>query len=291
MVQNRFLVSLVIATVADDGCLDDCLKSLVALDDPPDFEVVIVDQNGDDRLDAVIAAYAGKLEIICLRVGFRGASRARNAGAEIARGRWIGFPDDDCRLCPDTLAQLAAIVADQPELRIVTGRTVDDAGQPNVLRWSRVAQHFEQESMFGCVTEATLFVERDAYRAAGGFDERFGPGTRFPAAEGIDLVNRLIEKLGPGRAYFTPAIQMMHPTKTPPWTRWAAGRFHAYAIGDGALIAKNPQRHMLRWGARTFASAGVQVFTLPPWRSAAFAARLAGMIRGAVAFRLGGGAR
>jgi hypothetical protein len=168
---------------------------------------------------------------------------------------------------------------------------VDDAGAPSVLRWGRDARHFDQATMFACVTEATLFVEREAYHAAGGFDERFGPGTRFPAAEGLDLVNRLIETLGSGCAYFTPAIQMIHPTKTPPWTRWAARRFHAYAIGNGALIAKNPQRHMLRWGARSFASAGVQVFTLPPWRSAAFAARLAGMIRGFVAFRLGGRAR
>lgn len=121
MVKSRFLVSLVIATVADDGCLNDCLKSLVVSDNPPDFKVVIVGQNEDDLLHAVIAAYADKFDIVHLRVGFQGASRARNAGAAITQGQWIDFPDDDCRLYPDTLAQLTAFVEHKPELRIVTG--------------------------------------------------------------------------------------------------------------------------------------------------------------------------
>jgi hypothetical protein len=73
---------------------------------------------------------------------------------------------------------------------------------------------------------------------------------------------------------------MRHPTKIPPWNRWAVCRFYEYAIGDGALIAKNPQPHMLYWGARTIFSAIRQVLFFRGWRSVAFAGRLIGLIRG-----------
>jgi hypothetical protein len=83
---------------------------------------------------------------------------------------------------------------------------------------------------------------------------------------------------------------MRHPTKIPPWNQWAVKRFYQYAKGDGALIAKSLQAHILYWGGRTAASAVLQMLTLQGWRSAAFAARLAGLtqgfISGFIAFRL-----
>src|SRR5690606_35108594 len=91
--------------------------------------------------------------------------------------------------------------------------------------------------------------------AAGGFDPRFGRGARYPAAEGIDLMNRIFAVLGDGKACYDPRVTMRHPSKIPPWNRWAAGRFHQYARGDGALIAKHPRPHMVYWGLRTLVAA------------------------------------
>ena len=287
MTSSTPFLSLIIATLEDDGSLAACLDSLARQQAPLAFEVVVVDQNGDDRLVPVIAGFARRLDLQHRRVAFRGASRARNEGAVAARGQWLGFPDDDCSLLPGMLAELDAILCDQPDLRIVTGRTVDPAGVPNVLRWRQDALHFDRKTMFSCVTEATLLVRKDAFLAAGGFDKRFGPGARYPAAEGIDLVNRLLDLTPPGSSYYSPRIEMRHPTKIPPWTHWAAARYFHYATGDGALIAKNPQPHMLAWGGRTVVSALVQIFSLPLWRSASFAARLAGLARGFIGFHIG----
>lgn len=279
-------LSLIIASLDDDGSLGECLDSLARQQDPPAFEVIVVDQNGDDSLAPVIAGFSDRLALTHLRVGFRGASRARNEGARAARGEWLGFPDDDCYLLPATLAEFAAALRATPALRIVSGRTLDPSGAPNVLRWRKEALHFTQRTMFACVTEATLFVRKDAFLDAGGFDERFGPGTRYPAAEGIDLVDRLLDAAPAGSAYYSPRVAMQHPTKVPPWTRWAAARFFLYATGDGALIAKRPRPHILGWGARTAVSAAIQVFSLPPWRGAAFAARLAGLAWGFAGFAI-----
>lgn len=280
-----FRCSLVIATLHDDGELQQCLSSLSKLQDTSCVEVIIVDQNEDDRLLEIVSGFSAQLDIVHERVAFRGANRARNIGAHLATGNWLGFPDDDCQLFPDALLQVVKIAAD-PRVQIITGQTVDEQGQPNVLRWKQQTQQFDRWSMFSCVTEATLFVRREQFLAVGGFDPRFGPGATYPAAEGIDLVNRLLASMGDGKAWYSPLIKMQHPSKIPPWNRWAVGRFHSYAIGDGALIAKNPQAHMLNWGMRTLASAFLQMFSLQGWRGVAFAARIVGLLKGFVSFHL-----
>lgn len=278
-------LSLVIATLGSVEPLRLCLESLQKQHDAPAFEVLIVDQNGDERLNPVVAAFTPHLRIIHERVGFRGASRARNHGVSVAQADWVGFPDDDCQLHPDALASVARLVA-TGAYGVITGQTVDDRGVPNVLRWRSSYVDFDRWSMFGCLTEATLFVRRDAFDAVGGFDERFGPGARFPAAEGVELMNRLFGVLDDKPARYDPAIKMAHPTKIPPWNRWAVARFYQYAIGDGALIAKSPQPHILYWGARTVGSALREIITFNGWKSAAFAARVLGLAMGFLAFNV-----
>jgi glycosyltransferase involved in cell wall biosynthesis len=271
--------SLIIATLHDNGDLEYCLSSLVELKSGPRFEVIIIDQNQDDRLVEVVAHFSNRLTITHKQVLFRSASRARNLGAELARGLWVGFPDDDCQLFPEILIEVERIACDS-QVYVISGQTVDILGAPNILRWRQHQVDFDCWTMFGCLTEATLFVRRDAFIQIKGFDERFGPGAPFPAAEGIDMMNRLFAEFGDMKACYSPLVRMRHPTKVPPWNRWAVGRFYEYAIGDGALIAKNLQPHILYWGVRMIFSASIQILAFRGWRSLAFAARLIGLFRG-----------
>lgn len=271
--------SLVIATLHDEGELESCLASMVDLDGSLPFEVIVVDQNEDNHLLNVINRFENQLEIVHIRVDFIGASRARNVGARAARADWIGFPDDDCQFFPDTLLEVECLACD-PALQVITGQTVDESGAPNVLRWKAEKTSFDRWNMFGCLTEATLFIRRDVFLQVKGFDECFGPGAAFPAAEGMDLMNRLFNEFGNVGTCYSPYIRMRHPTKIPPWNRWAVRRFYEYARGDGALIAKSLQPHILHWGGRTAASAILQMLSLRGWRSAAFAARLVGLLQG-----------
>ena len=279
------IVSLIIATLHDDGELALCLASLAKQVNAPAFDVIVVDQNGDDRLIEVVSRFADCLHIRHERVDFRSATRARNLGAGLARGGWLSFPDDDCQLLVDALSEVQRIASD-PQIQVITGQTIDEAGAPNVLRWKQEPSEFNRRTMFSCLTEATLFVRRELFLRAGGFDERFGPGTQFPAAEGIDLMNRLFDHMDGQKAWYSPTIKMQHPSKIPPWNAWAVGRFYSYAIGDGALIAKNPQPHILNWGMRTIVSAFLQLFTLDAWKSAAYFARIIGLLRGFTAYQL-----
>lgn len=276
--------SLIIATLEDDGELCQCLDSLVRLEPGPPFEVIIVDQNGDDRLLSVISKYDKTLTIQHLQVPFQGASKARNFGAQLAQGKWLGFPDDDCQLLPDLLVQVDLLASTNSRVQVITGKTIDADGAANVLRWGTQSKAFSRWTMFGCLTEATLFVQREIFLTTNGFDERFGPGAQFPAAEGIDLMNRLFVEMGNDLAIYSPAIRMQHPTKIPPWNLWAAKRFQAYAKGNGALIAKSFQPHMVYWGLRTAGGAFIHILSLQGWKSLAYAARLLGLVTGFFSF-------
>jgi len=176
--------SIIIATLHDDGELTLCLDSLTKLNKEPCFEVIIVDQNNDDRLIEVIKLYTNRLDIRHHQVAFKAASRARNLGAQLARGEWVGFPDDDCQFMPDTLIEIEKL-ARQSQIRVITGQTVDESGSPNLVRWQQEPTFFSRWTMFGCLVEATMYVRRDLFLKVHGFDERFGPGAPFPAAEGI----------------------------------------------------------------------------------------------------------
>ncbi len=285
--------SLVVATVDPDGALLRAFLDSLLTSSERSFEVIVADQNAGDHLAPVVAAFADRLALRHLRLATRGASAARNAGAALARGRWLSFPDDDCCYQTDTLAA-ARRVLETTGVRIATGRTVNAAQQPSVLRWRRSAEDFDRWTMFACVTEATLFVERALFLAAGGFDPRFGPGAPYPAAEGVELVDRMLRQGTDWRARFDPAIQMEHPDKIPPWNRWAAQRFYRYAQGDGAFVARRLRGHTLWWVVRTLGSAGLHTLAFRGWVSVAHAARIAGIGVGAWRYAraaAGGGSR
>lgn len=275
-------ISLVVATLGTTDVLKLLLESLTALEQAPSVEVIIVDQNGDDRLDPVIRHFTSRLKLLHEKVAFKGASLARNHGASLARGKWLGFPDDDCQLRPDALQRMHE-AAQTTGLPVVTGRTIDATGEVSVLRWGNVAERFDRWTMFRCVTECTLFVERQLFTSVGGFDPSFGPGAPYPAAEGIDLVNRLLGKAGHG--YFSPAIEFVHASKIPPWNDWAVERFGHHAIGDGALIAKSLSLPLLYWGGRTVLSALVNLTAPDRQRRAAYGARLRGLATGFSGYR------
>lgn len=272
--------SLVVATVDPDGALLQALLDSLASSTERSFEVIVADQTQGDHLARVIGGFADRLSVRHLGLPTRGASAARNAGAALARGRWIGFPDDDCRYQPDTLATARRVLS-MDGVRIASGRTVTAAQQPSVLRWHARARDFDRWSMFASLTEATLFAERSLFVAVGGFDTRFGPGAPFPAAEGVELVDRMLREGSGWRARFDPAIQMEHPDKIPPWNRWAAQRFYRYAQGDGAFVVRRFGGHTLRWAVLTLGSAGLHTLVFRGWVSIAHAARIAGICVGA----------
>src|SRR5271157_1281152 len=118
------MVSLIVTTIDRVAELERLLTTLDA-QSYKDFEVLVVDQNPDDRLVAVVQKHQG-LTIRHLRSG-RGLSRGRNAGLRAAKGDIIAVPDDDCWYPDQLLATVTEWLALHPEFdALFTGaRTAD----------------------------------------------------------------------------------------------------------------------------------------------------------------------
>jgi glycosyltransferase involved in cell wall biosynthesis len=275
-------ISLIIATLHDDGDLALCLDSLVKLTPGAAFEVIVVDQNGDDRLVELIASFSDHLTIIHKRVDFQHANRARNLGAQLASGTWLGFPDDDCQFYPDTLVEISRLTANT-KVEMVMGVIVDLGGKflhPRDLKPITLT-HW---TVFTHTSESALYVNAIGFFEVGGFDDNFGPGARYPAAECLDLQNRMLSRLELNQAIYSPKIKLKHPIKMPPWNRWALRRSYSYACGSGAVVAKHFTIPMAYYGISRIAAnlikAAHALIRLQGWESLSRVAAAIGMMRG-----------
>ena len=105
---------LVTATVDRTAPLEELLRSLAAQTHRA-FRLVVVDQNADDRVAALLASHRD-LEVLHLR-STRGLSRARNVALPRLAGDLVAFPDDDCVYAPDLLERVARAIRGRPGAR------------------------------------------------------------------------------------------------------------------------------------------------------------------------------
>lgn len=230
-------VSLILATVGRTDELGRLFDSLAA-QTFSNFEVIVVDQNSDDRLLPHLqrAKYLG-IAIRHLKHHPPNLAAARNAGIEAARGKWIGFPDDDCWYDPRLLETLAARFAcpDKPTGIIVRWVEQDEQPMaPAALSWER-SRAFRDIA----VSSITLFCQRALFKEIGGFDSRLGVGQWFGAGEETDLALRALR----AGAHFTyePRGEVHHAVASEKPDTSAKARMAARhrARGTGALYAKH----------------------------------------------------
>jgi glycosyltransferase involved in cell wall biosynthesis len=205
-----------------------------------DFQVILVDQNQDERLLPLLAEHSAYLPIQHLRVQSRGAARARNAGLDLAVGDILLWPDDDSWLPPDLLERMSAVFEQHPHLGGLMGTLVDELGQPH-SRWvPPSAQPAALMDAFTRAAEPVLFFRRAVVQALGGFDPLLGTGAQTPwgAGEGTDLCVRAI------RAQYAvslePALTVFHAqVNIQPGDQRQLAKARSYARGMGAVLRKN----------------------------------------------------
>ena len=101
--------------------LPECLDSVLA-QTFTDWECIVVDDGSTDGTRELVADYIRRdSRFRYLWQENAGASAARNAGIERARGEWIAFLDSDDRYYPDALAHFHAAASRFAEVQIVCG--------------------------------------------------------------------------------------------------------------------------------------------------------------------------
>jgi glycosyltransferase involved in cell wall biosynthesis len=200
---------LVVATVDRSEEVGRLLSSLERQTHPR-FRVLLVDQNGDDRLDRVLREHAS-LDLIRLRSG-RGLSRARNAALGEVHADLVAFPDDDCVYADDLLERVAGRFAADDGLDGLTGRAVDADGSSSPS-WKRDATALTRENVWNRAISFTIFLRSAVVTRIGAFDEQLGlgSGTRWASGEEIDYLVRAVD--AGARIEYDPEVVVVHEDK------------------------------------------------------------------------------
>lgn len=189
------LVSVVIPVYNGERFLRESLESVFA-QSFLDYEIVCVDDGSTDGSCALLKQYGARLRVI--QQVNAGQSAARNAGVEIAAGRFVAFLDQDDRWYPTKLAQQVAELTARPDVTMVhcnydrmdgEGRVLV-AGVALVERESALASPLGRLIGEALVFPSAMMVRRDVFQRVGGFD----PELR--GFEDFDLMARL-KQLGP----------------------------------------------------------------------------------------------
>lgn len=194
MSSEQINISLVVATLGRTAELAKLFESLVG-QDRSDFEVIVVDQNSDDRLEPLCQ---GNWPFPVKRMhtpNARGLSRARNVGWKVARGQFVIFPDDDCWYPPWFLSRGMQLMS-ASKADVVTGRAADAAGNDINGKYSPVPHTVTRSNVWISGIEWVMLFKKSALLAVGGFDEDVGVGASTPwqACEGQDILLRVLDK-------------------------------------------------------------------------------------------------
>lgn len=204
------------------------------------IEVVIVDNGSCDATPAVLRTWqdAQSCPVRLISEPRPGLARARNRGLEAVRGGIVAMTDDDCILHPHYFERLAECFAEIAQPAIVGGRILpgDERDLPVTLKLEDHPMVAAPDAFpGGFVMGANLAMTANVVARVGRFDERFGAGAPFVAAEDTDF---LFRALGCGIVVrYDPRFVVNHHH----------GRRHVaeetdllagYSFGDGALYAK-----------------------------------------------------
>jgi glycosyltransferase involved in cell wall biosynthesis len=168
-----------------------------------ELEVLVVDDGSTDGTERLVRSLGDERVDVIRHEAPRGVARARNAGAELARGSWIALLDDDDLWAPDKLAR-QLIAARQAGSAWVYGGAVeiDDTGR---LLWGErppqpelLVRQLSRRNLMPAGS-SNVIVNADTFHSAGGFDEQLRHLADW------DLWLRLIRS-GPPACVFAPLV-------------------------------------------------------------------------------------
>jgi glycosyltransferase involved in cell wall biosynthesis len=202
-----------------------------------DFELLVIDQNPDDRIGEVLGQYAGEFAIRRIHSP-RGHSRAFNKGLAQVNGDVVAFPDDDCWYDPDLLERVAQLLEKHPEWSGVTGREIVEPGFTSGGRWDRKPGAVTRGNVWRRAITFSIFLRAGVARKYA-FDETLGVGAGTPwgAGEETDYLLRIIQD---GHViFYDPSITLWHQGRSGPYTKEIYSKARRYGMGMGRVMRKH----------------------------------------------------
>lgn len=158
-----------------------------------DFFLLLGDQSGSRKMDALLSRYADSFAIERHILTAMSLSVARNALLPFVMGEYVYFSDDDSYLSPTALANMARYAQQHPDAGALVG-----SGSPS-LRQEDVrilpAQNLSRYSVFRNCPSWCIFIKKEILPRIGAFDEDLGIGAPTPwqSGEETDYLLRLLQ--------------------------------------------------------------------------------------------------
>ncbi len=211
-------VSVVIPVHNQFSYTYDCLKSILAAPPTRTFEIIIVDDCSDDETLFGALVFAGGVRLVrnTKNLGF---VRTCNAGAALARGKYLFFLNNDTLVKPGWMDELVETFEQVPNIGIAGSKLLFADGKLQEAggiiwrlgdgwNWGRNRDPGEPAFSYlrdaDWVSGAALMIERSLFDELKGFDEYYAPAYY----EDTDLAFR-VRALGK-RVVVQPASTIVH---------------------------------------------------------------------------------
>jgi glycosyltransferase involved in cell wall biosynthesis len=249
-------LSVVICTRDRAASLQRTLASLVvaARTMTHPWELLVVDNGSSDNTADVVASFADRLPIRCVREDKAGLSNARNAGVREGRGQYFVWTDDDVTVDPGWLQAWASGIAAAPDYAVFGGRAVPVYEEP-VQQWfaaneqdlaALLAIRDERDWTvldFAHVPYGLNYAIRAAEQRSHPYDPALGvaPGRRLGGEE-VAVIRAILRQGGRGAWVWDATVHHMIPAsrQSVSYVRqfYRALGFYLASQGPGGLIAR-----------------------------------------------------
>jgi glycosyltransferase involved in cell wall biosynthesis len=168
-------------------CLDSIASSL-ALAQPVDAEIVVVDNASEDETSPVVRSWSAQcgFPVNLVHETRRGVIYARNRAISAARGELLVWTDDDCRLDQSYVSSALRYDAQDAKPVLRGGRV--ELGDPSDLplsihtdlsprRWNIAMRSARHEPLTRCLAGCNMMMRRSLLETVGPFDERTSDDT------------------------------------------------------------------------------------------------------------------
>ncbi len=197
------LISVIIPNYNGEKTLDLCLAATTSIKDEA-VEIIVVDDCSEDRSRDIIRRFPCTLIESSKHAG---ASRARNIGAQQARGDILFFTDSDCLLQENTLSQLRIMLASTDAHTVIGGTYTPqpyDEGffgrfQSVFINYSETRNLLQTDY----IATHAMAINTDLFHRSGGFAE-----DQWPILEDVEFSHRL--RRAGVTLVMQPAIQVQH---------------------------------------------------------------------------------
>ena len=224
--------SFVIATLNRPKQLQGCIDSIERAYDfkkDVDIEVLIIFQDEGDYNANLLSRYPQLLKKYYIQQV--GLSKARNFAISKSKGEIIIFLDDDAKIKEDFLNKLYKVTLDSKSDafcgRILEETTKNPFGGCFLEEQNRYLNRLDFRYFMG----SNHILKKEIIDKIGLYDEVFGAGSKYPAAEESDLFFRM--KKRNLRIAYVPELIFYHPV-----TGIAAEKVYGYYQACGAMLVK-----------------------------------------------------